>query len=658
MKKALLLTIALSMVLVSGAMAGGANNAPSVGVVPTVIVSDANSPGQTADNYFVYYSGLDLDDYIVDEDVVGAINTGVQVGFTVADEDRNLSLNAISRARDGYELDEWRDTGAVPAHKDIIGLGTTLDIRAVSELWSATGGENVPLYSDDPFMDPYAIGPYYAFDAARSFGQITWPRDEVEAKATAALVDLLVSDDQGNTVTSQFLVKLSDGPSTLTGEAILQNEDISDFSPGDQKWNYFGLQGSFFNVDFVAPGSYPRPHSGDYLTLNSRNADTWHPPVPPPPAPPGEPGYWEYDMSFGFWKRDYTFGVPWGDLDGLVRARWTLDMGSTVATDAGVPGVRSRIRPGGEGRLDGGELVGQDPSFLPYKGLNSEMRLEPIFDRDLLIANENLRRMRNDKQIELRHYHESGTYAEQLASTYGLQFAIDIIDLRGVTSGTLTIDGLLLDLLQRPTGSDLLTLVKETGAQLEADPNWLSFGTGQLGPINPDYPGIGSFEFTKNSGGLRITGGIHDSNIWGFWTNIALDETKALILDNQLVRLRMLVHDDLVSTTVRRSDLRLRLLGSDSEAIITLNIFSYVDFLTSETFVIPDPAGTSYDVYMQAPLVSPVFGNGQWQVAVDAINMFTPGNPFLNPPGVPEEIRFAADWRISEIALDQVLTPY
>lgn len=652
MKKALLLTVALSVLLVSGATADGTNNAPTVGVIPDVIVSDANPPGQTADNYFVYYSGLDLDDYILDEDVTGAINTGVQVGFSVEDADRNLSLNAISRARDGHELDEWRDTGVVPAHKDIIEDSTTLDVRAVSELWSATGPD-VPLYSDDPFVDPYAFGPYYGFDAARNaFGQITAPTDEAGAKATQALVDLLVADDQGNTVTSQFLVKLSDGPSTLTGAALFQNRDISDFAPILNLWEYLGLEGRYFGYDFIAPGHYPR--TSDKLTLDSRNADIYNPPIPPATV-----GSWDYNMSFGFWKRDYTFGVPWGDYDALVRARWTLDTGSTVAYEAGVPSVRSRIRPGGEGRIMGSPpaIVGQDTSFLPYRGLNSEMRYDPIFSGNILIANENLRRMRNDKQIELRHYHDPGTCAEQLASTYGLQFAIDLIDLRSVTSCTLTIDRLLLDLLERPSGSDLVTLVSEVGAQLEADPNWVSYGTGVLGRAVPGQGFMGSFNFEKNSDGLRITGSEYDENVWGFWTNVDLDDVHAVMTDNQLVRLRMVVYDDEATTAYNRSDLRLRLLSSDSEAITTLNINSYVDFLTTTTFVSPDAAGTAYDVYMQAPLISQVFGNGQWQVAIDAINLYTAGSTYLNPPGQPQ-IRFVADWRIGEISLDQVVSPY
>lgn len=650
MKKALLLTLALSMVLVSGVFADGTNNAPTVNIIPTVIVSDANAPAQTADNYFVYFSALDMNNYILDEDVPsGPINAGVQAAFSVEDADRNLSLNKLSRAREGHELDQWRDTGVVPAHKDILANGTVVDVRAVSDLWSATGS-NVPLYAADPFVDPFAFGPFYGFDATRNVsGMITGPFDETGAKATAALVDLLVADDQANTVTATFLVKLSDGPSTLVeGGKVAPGPNIPGFAPILNLWEYAGLQGNFFNMPFVAPVSFPR--TSDLLTLGSQNSDTYNAPIPPATV-----GTWTRRNSFGYWKRDITT-ADLGTMDALVRARWVLTMGQSVAYDDGVPSVRSRIRPGGEGRMIGGVLVGQDPSFLPYRGLNSEMRLDPIFTPDnILLANENLRRMRNNGAIELRHYHDSGTIPEELASTYGLQFAMDLIDLRGVTSGTLTIDNLLVDIMPRPAGGDVVTLVSQNAGQLQADANWVGYDTGILGPIDDRYQFRGSFLFTKNAGGLRIQGSTFDENVWGFWNNASLG-TGATITDGQLVRLRMTIFDDVVTTTIPRSSLRVRLSSSDYEGSILVNIGGFVDFLTTTTFCVPSATGTAYDVYMQAPLLS-ALGNGQWQTSLDAINTYTSSNPYLNWPGQPQ-IRFQADWRISEVLLSQVVAPY
>lgn len=286
MKKALLLAIAVGLTVLASGPTMAQGSAPSIGTIPDVILGDSTG-GQTVGRYYVYYNGLNLEDYVFDEDGL----TGLKSAYwTPQSGDRNLSIEGKSRA-----ASPTFGRSPIGADKNLTpGNDRELTFRAASDIYSSTGMDDVPT-EYLPGIAGYGLS------------------------GNQALVDLLVEDATGNTETTQFLVKIGgEGTvSTLEGGSI---ETTTTFFE-DQ----FGFTFGTINNPAGVPAYVGLVPGADGDTLQT---GTGH-------VPAGSVG-------FGWWERTFYTGSAWRDA--VIRAKWTVS--SNVATPAEMPTVRSRVGAG------------------------------------------------------------------------------------------------------------------------------------------------------------------------------------------------------------------------------------------------------------------------------------------------------------------------
>jgi len=564
MRKALLPVLAAVAVAAS---VGGAyaqpsgDNIPTISLIPDVIVGDTGDPSnQTAPKYLVFYDGLDLANYITDEDGLGTIKAGFQL---YAAEDRNLSIGSRASAGAGpraisqltaAQLAAFRaQTASLPAHKNIMATSTVLTFRAVADYWDPMG----------PTVDlDYGLG---------LFG----------TAGDQALVALLVEDDESNTASKDFLVKCSvNTTSALAHEALMTTSTggVWEIPP----WVFTGLDIPVFNPPWWPPTNDGTLPDRDYLYIR-----TGHVP--------------NTATCFGFWEAPFSLNSGRGWLDGVVRLRWLVEYTDAVATTQTFK-LRSRLYS--DTGLDKTNYLYSEQELAPV-GAAPDINIDPFLNR----------------QSVLPHYLYAGADPDQLALNGDISMAIDAVDFAEYINGsfhtttrgcTVRVDMLGIEVLDHAALSgqedvEYDTLYEATGEDLH---NWVRTGGIGLGGNS-----AGMFSYYNTTEGVDVELTTNSFSILGL---LLVNNTQEAVVPGELVRATITLRDNLPSTYTAngRPWWRLRLyIDGNYEQNAMLNLASGLPLVGPAYGTIGQP-GTTYECYMESPLA---YVGNNWGISFDTI---------------------------------------
>lgn len=617
MRKALPFIVACLAVTLGAANSHG-KDIPALTYFPDIVMTDNNPElGQTADNYYIY-QGLNVEDYVFDEDSSRKTVPPVAVGFTVGNAAQLLSIGGKSRMRLKDEQ-TWKEDGLIPAHKDIMATTATPAFRLTTDLYSAAG----------PTVPPTYVG-------KKTYG-ITG--------GTKALVSLMAADGTSKAKPTLFYVMTSteNRPSYATN-----GPTVAPYTPLRMLEEFGGINGFLT----IPRGVYPNGKFHE-ATFEGTNFDQlgFNSPADAP-ADAIVLGYWMY--------ANVDIGPRWPKTS-LIRATWTV---SSKATDPSrIPGIRSRLRPGGG--------TSGDPTGVSYRSLDAELRYDPT------AVYANTAQMANDQQINIRHYFYAGNYDHMTSGL--LQAAIDYIDMPDafnvasyladgtpvmgrVTGAQMSVDRLIVEVLPKPAegSADFMTnLYNKQGAALTDIGTWFT----PLGPgVYYDAPrlsGSGDIQCYTTAEGVVLRAGsapsgfISEARVFNMMVNsdlgIFLKNTP-----NDLIRVRARIKrgQEAVNRQMPMANARLRLYPAYNEVASILNIPGYA---AGNTYVAPSATGTDYEVYMETPLVNvpgaPENGWG-WVVALDAYTLYHPEQESVwKEPQLP---RLAIDFVMTQLRIDKV----
>jgi len=617
MRKGLLLALAVAAAMASVgtayAQGGHGNDVPMISLIPDVILGDGDgvghAPDQTASNYFVFYNGMNLLNYVTDEDDLTGGNRNVKAAFRLTEPtdagDRNLSISGISQLKTN-QYSNWHDqaSGGIPDHKNLVGTDWSLTFRAVSDLWDPIG-PNIP--DDNPGM---GLGQYG--------GVVAGIKDH-------AFAQMLVQDDDANTAVKEFLVKIGkDGTtSVLEHDALIPPIIITNL------WQYPGSY--FIDVyrDDVVPPWRPPQHTGtpDYIQLDSSYIGTTA----------NVFGYWEAPVQLvdGLWP------------DGVVRSRWLFkyDADNTTFTYQ----VRSRMATAAH--------------LLDLA--NSEMLVQPVGTPPDINAQRFVGR-----QDVLSHYFYAGDSAAQLAATGTVLCAIDLVDFQAPfydTGCPIEVDTLIVDVLDHATldasgdlangGDEYSTLRSAVGNELDT---WIFRGAQFLGETNRG----GTCDIDRDTTwGVGIS---CDTSAFNIYASMEPDfdiydnpDPNLKVYPGQLVRSLVTLRDELDttdSTSQIRPQVRVRIFTTPNFEMAGL--IQYANGFANPGDPTPAAgpvwsqdslAGTTYEAYMEGPLTYPevagVYPGDYWSLALDVITLAAPQ-------------RKTCDYTVLEGKIHQILLPY
>ena len=621
MRKALPIMLA-ALALTMGAMSSHGGDIPALTYFPDIVMTDKNPElGQTANNYYIY-QGINIEDYIFDEDSSRTTSPPVAVGFTTVNSARLLSIGGKSRMRLQDEQ-TWIDDGLITPHKNIMATTSTPAFRMTTDLYSADG-PNVP---------PTYVG-------LRTYGI---------AGGNKALVSLMVADGQSSAASTLFYVQTS--LDSKPSEAI-NGPLVAPYAPMRILDEFGGINGFLT----IPAGTYP---NGVFAaaTFEGTNFDQLG--MNSPSESPSDA------IVFGAWQyNNVNIGQTW-PTNGLIRATWTVS--SSATNPSRIPGIRSRLRPG----------MGnpEEADDINWKGLNSELR----FDPSARYANTAL--MANNQQINLRHYFYAGNYAQLTKGN--LQATIDYIDLPDAfnvshfqpngtpvmgrpTGAQINVDRLIVEVIPKPVEGNadhMVNLYNKQGGALMDIGTWFSPLGGGIGFDAPRLPGRGQIlAFTTQDGVIlradsAPSGFIGEARVF----NMMMNNSLGLFLkdtENDLIRVRARVRrgQEAINRQMPMASARLRLFPGYDEVQGILNIPGYA---AGPTYVAPNASGKDYELYMETPLVNVPGapdndGKGwPWVFAMDAYTEYHPDQQSLwNEPQLPI---LAVDFMLTQLRIDRII---